>query len=141
MKTERIILISVVFFLGCLIAYLYVNPSQRTEIRRIVSPQTPSSPLEIESSIKKIHVIQGHEFDIFLGNGKRIHAFLLVKTPSEAKERVVKFMNSYVNPRVIIKQQLKDSFLVDIIVNDTTISKSTLSLTQWLENQNLIWEM
>jgi hypothetical protein len=88
----------------------------------------------IAYSVKTIKVMQGHEFDIILANGKRLHCLLKVQTPLEAKDKVIAYINNCSKPRVKLYRQRNQVWEIDLIFAEG-------SLTNWLYQQNLVWEL
>jgi hypothetical protein len=84
-------------------------------------------------TVETICVVQGHEFDLQLTNGKRIHARLKVKTPAEAKDQVVEYINNSERPEVIVYKEDNDIWIVDLLFDG-------MSLTEWLRSHKLVWE-
>lgn len=110
--------------------------------------QTATAPIFVippisqreEIAVKKVAVLQGHEFDITLSDDRRIHAILAIQTPPEAKEKVVKFLNHSVKPRCVVLEKNSGAWTIDLIVEQSMMSESAQSLTDWLRQQKLVWE-
>lgn len=83
--------------------------------------------------IQKITVLQGHEFDLTFSDGRRVLARLAVKTPEKAKDKVVAYINQSNNPTCLVFDKDDEFWTVDILFN-------SVSLTDWLRAQNLIWD-
>jgi 16S rRNA U1498 N3-methylase RsmE len=129
MKNQNYWLIGLIVLLGLALTYLWIN-SQTNEFDYPVIKQ----PSNKEYFVKVIRVIQGHEFDLTLTNGRRIHAVLSVKTPKESKDKVVAHINKSTNPKVILYEQLKEgTWVVDLVFSQG-------SLTGWLHKEKLVWE-
>jgi hypothetical protein len=97
-------------------------------------PQPIQRIFKDQHKLRYIRVIQGHEFDLKLEDGTRAHAVLKVRTPPEAKDRVVAYINASRNPEVLIYDKKEDgTWEVDLLFNG-------ISLTHWLRQQGLAWE-
>jgi hypothetical protein len=83
-------------------------------------------------SVSRVKVIQGHEYDVFLENGSRLHVFLSVVTPPEAKIEVVRFLNDCEECYLVSR-----GYYVDLMV---LTESEYVSLTNWLRNNNLAWD-
>ena len=124
-KKGRTWLIGVVVVLGVALVLLYNAKSL---------PLPGLSEIFYEShEVRKIQVLQGHEFDVLLVDGKRIHAYLKIKTPPEARDRVIVFINHSTCPKMIMYKQEQNGWIVDL-----TFSEG--SLTDWLVREGLVWE-
>lgn len=88
-------------------------------------------------NIKQVRINSGHEFELVLEDGRKVWAFLEVKTSHKAKDELVKLFNSGINPRCILKSK-KDSFwIVDIqITND---KGKDISIVDFLRDKGLIF--
>ena len=90
-----------------------------------------------------VQVLSGNEFDVILVGGERIHAFLPVGTPPQAKEKVTKLINKCVSPQVVFKSRIDKGWVVDIrfrLCNGTSCSLGDESLVEWLKTNGLSWE-
>ena len=97
------------------------------------------------AQVSAIQVIQGHEFDVILKDGERVHAFLPVATPPQAKEKVTKLLNKCLYPRVTFKARVDKGWTVDIefcmsVCNGRSCFLREESLTAWLKSNGLAWE-
>jgi hypothetical protein len=134
---NRTVLIGLAVLLG--LSLLYVV-GQRTNVLPRVNPAQMFSE---KYDVKRIDVIEGHEFDLLLRDdgpnagrtyaGKRIHARLAINTPKEAKDRVVAHINLSTGPQVILHEQQEGTWIVDLLFNEG-------SLTDWLNEEGLVWE-
>lgn len=86
-----------------------------------------------EFEIRKITVLQGHEFDLTLVDGRRVHAKLSINTPPEARRKVVEHINKSRHPRCVVLDRASDYWTVDLLFEAG-------SLTDWLQQQNLVWD-
>jgi hypothetical protein len=96
-----------------------------------------------EYGIAELRVLSGHEFSIKLEDGRNIHAFLEVKTIPEATKEVVQKVHKVSQCSLLCRSRLENGWLVDILVvecSDTGESCRRVSLTQWLQDNHLIWE-
>lgn len=92
--------------------------------------------------VLKINVLNGHEFDICLNDDRRIHAILDVESSSDAKKHVVEFLNRCTKPRVVLKKQKDDKWVVQLYVTATDANNQAveISLSQWLKEKKLVYE-
>lgn len=107
----------------------------------IKAPFTKDAPAAVDPSgtfeISQVRVNSGHEFEIVLDDGRKIWAFLEVKSSHKAKDALVKLFNSSTNPRCVLKSK-KDSFwIVDIHVVDDT--GKDISVVDFLTNKGLVF--
>ena len=90
--------------------------------------------------VKHIEVLQGHEFDVVLDNGKSYHVVLsgVIGTTPQAKELVVRYLNicreKGVKPIMVVSywNAQQQQYAVDIYLGDEP-------LTTWLYAQNLAY--
>lgn len=132
-------ILSVILGAGLYLAYNY----KRTGT---VPIQNPIQTL-VQKSYKVTHigVLQGHEFDLKLEDGRRIHGVLNVKTPKEARDRMVRFINQATHPRVVLLERLNvpthlgnaEIWRVRLYV---TVGPSEVNVVDWLKDQNLVWQ-
>ena len=97
----------------------------------IVNPSIPKY-----YPISRIRVIQGHDFDITLRNGKRIRANLRYATAPEAQQEVVTFLNSSLSPNIILHEKSDHIWIVDI---KAIYNGKEMELLEWLKAKNLVW--
>jgi len=129
------ILISAILGVVLIAGYAYLNRSH---------PSLVTSPFEKLHVVYRINVLQGHEFDLKLDNGKRVHARLRIGTVPEAKESVIRFLNENLKNRTVYikvyekvsQEHAEDLWIVDLIVKT---GEGELSLAEWLEEKGLIW--
>ena len=134
MNRTFLLVVVVALFVGLFGAYQFRQ--------RLIGPTAPlvaPQPQE-ELLIKKISVLQGHEFDITLLDGRRVHAVLSVKTSPDAKEKVVAFINHSRKPRCVVLSKNSDFWTIDLFLGNAMMPESAQSLTEWLRQQNLVWE-
>ena len=125
---NRLVLIGLAVILG--LALLYVVGQRANTLPHL----NPAQIFSEKYDVKRIRVIEGNEFDLLLTDGRRIHARLQVKTPQEAKDRVVTRINLSTEPQVILHEQIKEgTWVVDLVFNEG-------SLTDWLYEEGLVWE-
>lgn len=124
-------LVLLLILMGCFLAYSY------NAKKKVIS--IPSIPLigTDRKDISQIKVLSGHEFEITYvdGRSKTIRALLSSRTTDGCKNRVVKFLNSSSQPKMIILNKMNDIYVVDIVV---LFEGKSISLTDWLVDQNLI---
>jgi len=137
---NRIFLLCLVVGLGAALFFAYRHKTTVSSLS--VSPgeePVAPGPLELnqERAIKRIQVLQGHEFDITLDNGLRIHAMLPVRTGKEARDKVLTFISHSTKPRVIILQKWQEVWTVDIKVSN---GGTDVLLTEWLKANRLVWD-
>lgn len=125
-KLSQPLLLASVFVLSILLAAAY------WQRRGTVLPPI----FHEQAAVQKITVLQGHEFDITF-NGRRIHAYLKVKTPPNAKEKVVLLLNKARKPQVIVYEKRESGWIVDLVFD---YGGSNTSLTTWLRDNKLVWE-
>ena len=133
------ILIAVILGVVLIAGYIYLDRNHPTLVKPLIK-----SPFEELHVVYRIKVLQGHEFDLELDNGKRIHARLQKGSVPEAKERVIQFLNENLKNRTVyakvydkvIQDHAEDIWIVDLIVKT---EDGDLSLTEWLEEKGLIW--
>ena len=93
----------------------------------------------------QVAVLEGGEFDIKLVDGERLHGFLPVSTPKEAKEKVIKLLNPAQRMEVILLKKVEKGWLVNILFvapqcNGTICSLQEANLVDWLKEHSLAWE-
>lgn len=112
-----------------------------TVVRYETRPPLPQdfSVAAVSQEIEQISVINGHEFDLKLKNGERIHARLKDSTSPEAKEKVIRFINSCRKPRAKIYKKDGDVWVVDLFLVPTD-SVNEVSLHEWLKENELLWK-
>lgn len=126
---NRWLLLSAVVVLSGLIYVAYETHQQPTNN----NPVAQIFQMNQEFKIRKITVLQGHEFDLTLVDGRRVHARLPINTPVEAKHKVVKYINNSRNPRCVVLDRSAEAWTVDLLFDAG-------SLTDWLRQQNLVWD-
>lgn len=87
--------------------------------------------------VKHIGVISGHEFDLKLEDGRRVHALLDVKTAPEAKEHVVRVLNNARSPRIRLIEKNGSDWRVELYVK---IDGQEVNFVSWLRQMDLVWE-
>lgn len=92
--------------------------------------------------VQKINVLNGDEFELILDNQQKIHAVLDVRTTPSAKPRVVELFNKITKPRIILKHQQNDTWVVQFYVTTPDLSGNLVevSLSKWLTEKKLIYE-
>lgn len=133
-RLDQRMLIGAVLVLSLLLGGAYWL--RRAEI--LPAPLPTPIPIGKETyTVRKIQVLQGHEFDITLDSDRRVHAFLRVKTPPNAKEQVILLLNKSRKPQVVVFEKTPDGLVVDLSFE---YGGSTTSLTDWLRANKLVWE-
>jgi len=138
----RVLLLILVVGLGASIFFAYRYKTDVTALSlppgtEQVDPNLPPIDLNQERPIKRLQVMQGHEFDITLDDGRRIHAMLPVRTGKEARDKVLTFISQSTKPRVIVLQQGPEFWTVDIKVSN---GGRDVLLTEWLKANRLVWD-
>lgn len=92
--------------------------------------------------ITGIEVLAGNEFSLTLIDGKRVHGFVKEKTVPEAKEQVIKFINSTSNPRaVLVKSMGAGDWLVELFFTvDSPDGPLEVNLNNWLVENRLVFQ-
>jgi hypothetical protein len=126
------------------LALLYVVSQRANTLPHL----NPTQMFSENYDVKRIDVIEGHEFDLLLRDdgrnagrtyaGKRIHARLAIKTPKEARSRVIAHINQStqvsLHPQQVVLYELKEgTWIVDLLLTEG-------SLTDWLNEEGLVWE-
>jgi len=132
---NRWFLVAAIVGLGALLYSAYNKDKQS-----IHNPIASILPFKSEYNVRKITVLQGHEFDITLEDGRRVLARLSIKTPPQAKQKVVSFISHSRKPRCVVLDKNSDFWTVDLLVEDVRMSNSNQSVTEWLRQQNLAWD-
>lgn len=133
------ILIAAILGVVLIAGYVYLERNHPTFVKPLVK-----NPFEELHVVYRIKVLQGHEFDLKLDNGKRIHARLRKGSVPEAKESVIRFLNENLKDRSVyakvydkvIQDHAEDIWIIDLIVET---EEGEVSLTEWLEEKGLIW--
>lgn len=113
------------------VVIVYATGGVKTELYH------PSNPLVKQRvAVQRIRVISGHEFDVTLRDGRRIHGRLPVDTPLEATKEVVKLINSSTDPEVVLLNRENELWLIEIHL---TVNGKKIRLVDWLSQNNLIW--
>lgn len=132
MKTSNLFL-----WIFSILLFATVTSVVRYEMKPDDSPEL--SIAAVSQEIDQISVINGHEFDLKLKNGERIHARLKDSTSPEAKEKVIRFINSCRKPRAKIYKKDGDVWVVDLFLVPTD-STTEISLHEWLKENKLLWK-
>ncbi len=92
--------------------------------------------------VRQIHVLTGDEFDLILQDGRRIHAVLDVRTSPLAKSKVLQLINRSRNPRIIIRKNLGNLWVVEMYLTakSPTGGEVEVSLAKWLQHKNLAYQ-
>ena len=142
MKQHNLYLAGFLGFLAIVFGLLLHNRGVEWKIQ-----PTPETEIQISQSgdtysVTEITVLAGNEFDLKLENGKRIHAKLLVNTVPDAKHRVIDYLNQTQQPRVVILGRQGDTWMVDLYVRMESQASlwEEVSLTNWLKENELIWQ-
>jgi len=91
--------------------------------------------------ISKIDVIKGHEFDLLLKDGRRIHAFLSVESVKDSDKKVIQILSECKDPKVILIKKQEFSWQVEIYftIKDLNNKDIEVSLDEWLKQKGLIY--
>ena len=115
----------------------------------VLKEQSPNIPfVEVHRwlgesySVKSVDVIQGHEYDLQLSDGRRIRAQLEVETTPEAREWVVRLLNESRNPRVILlERKTAGHWCVDLRVQPQNNGFGReVSVADWLRTKHLAYD-
>jgi hypothetical protein len=87
--------------------------------------------------IKKIHIIEGHLYDIVLQDGRRILGKLEVTTPPEATKKIIELLNGSTNPEATLLDQ--EDHIWNIKLHVISDGKK-IEITEWLRSNKLVWE-
>jgi len=131
------------FAVLCFLAAMYGIFRHRVALHPINAPFVQTyihwqDPIKV----KHLAVLTGSEFDLGLEDGRRIHAVLEVKAASDSKKHVLEFLNRSKNPRVVLKEQNGDLWLVQFYVTaqDTTGQAVEIDLAKWLRDKKLAYD-
>lgn len=127
---NRWVLLAVIVALGGLIFVAYESHNGPAANN---NPVAHIFQMNEEFKVRKITVLQGHEFDLTFVDGRRVHARLPINTPPEAKHKVVEYINNSRNPRCVVLDRSAEAWTVDLLFDAG-------SLTDWLRQQNLVWD-
>lgn len=89
--------------------------------------------------VNHIGVISGHEFDIKLESGKRIHALLDVITAPEARDEVVRVLNKAQDPHVRLIGRDESNWHVELYFRIDGSGRE-INFSDWLRQQGLVWD-
>ena len=95
-----------------------------------------NKPLYGRYEVDLVRVIEGHEFDVILENGKRVHVFLGVRTPPEVKKEVIRFLNDCLDSNYSCHLVIRGSVADLVMVKEG----ECFSLTSWLKRQGYVWD-
>lgn len=141
MKQNKYLLI---FSLFCSLVAMFFVFSHKLKVHYVNDPvaQVLMTVINHPVKVSQIHVIHGHEFDLTLEDQRRIHALLVIKTPIEAKSRVLELLNKSSNPCVVLKEKKDDVWVVDLYVTTKDIENNQVEvdLTTWLRDKKLVFE-
>lgn len=93
-------------------------------------------------SVQTVNVLNGHEFDLQLANGKRIRGFLEVTAAPEAKKEVVRLLNNSRKPRVILKRRKDDGhWCIELLVQPQSEGwQREVNVADWLRANRLAYD-
>jgi len=136
---RRILLVLAVVVLG-LIGWTEYKAYSNRQKAQMTTYQTPFTKDGLrkgqEYKVETIRVQKGHEFEIKLHDVGWIKGFLEKKTPVLARKPVIELINSSTNPRVILVEELDNSWTVTIKL---TVDGQEIDLISWLESQGLLF--
>ena len=89
-----------------------------------------------EHRVETIRIQQGHEFEIKIHDLGWIKGVLSRKSPVLAHKLVIELLNSSTNPRVVLLDELDNSWTVDVKM---LVDSQEVSLTSWLDDQGLLF--
>lgn len=140
-KQHNLYLVAFLGFLVVVFGLLFVNRGVKWWNTTPV-PEIQLSQNVETFTVSEITVLAGNEFDLKLDNGKRIHAKLLVNTVPDAKYKVIDYLNSIQQPRVVILGRQGETWMVDLYVRMESQASlwEEVSLTKWLQENELVWE-
>lgn len=140
-KQHNLYLVAFLGFLVVVFGLLFVNRGVKWWNTTPV-PEIQLSQNVETFTVSEITVLAGNEFDLKLDNGKRIHAKLLVNTVPDAKHKVIDYLNSIQQPRVVILGRQGETWMVDLYVRMESQASlwEEVSLTKWLQENELVWE-
>ena len=94
----------------------------------------------------QIAVLDGGEFDIKLVDGERIHGYLPVGAPPDAKDKIIKLINASDRIEVILLKKHEDKgWIVNLMLvthkcNGKVCMPVETNLVDWLKENSLAWE-
>jgi len=127
MEKHHLILGIIIVILGAGLYYAY----------SLTSVGSTPPAIGQERGITKIGVLNGHEFDLELENGERVHAVLTVDSTPEATEEVIKLINKSINPRIVVLDKRDNLWVIELHL---TVREIEFKLSDWLVDRNMIWE-
>jgi hypothetical protein len=112
-----------------------IHPVNSPLIQTYIDMQNPIN-------VVKLDVLTGSEFDLGLADNRRIHAVLEVKASHDATKHVLEFLNRCKNPRVVLKQQSGEVWVVQLFVTtqDATGQIVEIDLAKWLKDKKLAYD-
>jgi len=141
MRERNLALLGITIFLIAILGFILIPDSVKSVDRPTVLIPTETSNSGEVYSVKSIQVISGNEFDLKLENGKRIHALLAVRATPDSRERVIDYLNQHGDhPKVKVIGRKGEMWIVDVYVKTNEALDEQHSLTQWLVNNELVWE-
>ena len=92
--------------------------------------------------VKRVKVLEGHRFDVYLENKKRYLVSLdgVIGTPPEAKDSVVRLLNESQekgHPLTIIPRRWNDCQFCWMV--DVYFDSQNVTLTEWLKARELVY--
>ena len=129
---SAILLITVV--VGILNHRVEIHHAQDPIVNTIIDLQNPIN-------VKEINVLKGDEFSLLLGDNRRIHAILDVRSIPDSKEKLLRFLNDCTNPRVILKGENNGVWQVEMFVTTQSSSGEVeISVSKWLRDKKLVYD-